>query len=110
MAHLMARAQRYSVTAPFRYRHAGSRDWNGGTIVNVSRSGVLFAAETAIAPGRVIEIWFSLPPLQAGSYGAEVVASGFVVRADDAANPPQLAARFHHYTLSRSASGFDFSS
>lgn len=71
-------------------------------MVNVSRSGVLFVAETPISPGMVIEIWFSLPPVQSGTTGAEVVASGFVVRADPAVNPPQLAARFQHYTLSRS--------
>jgi hypothetical protein len=94
---MLDRAQRFPLATPFRYRTLGETGWKAGVTVNLSRSGVLFAAEDPVCPGMAIEMWFTLPA------GAQVVGSGFVVRADDAIEPPRLAARFHHYTMARSS-------
>ncbi len=96
------RAMRYAMTAPIRYRVAGSRDWNAGMTLNISRSGVLFTSEGEILPGAVIDMWLALPPAFDNTQGAELVSTGVVVRGDPAAGAPQFAARFHHYSLGRS--------
>lgn len=95
------RAHRYPVAAPFRYRAIGETEWRAGKVVNVSSTGVLFSAEATVRPGMAIEMCFSLPPAKANAGGAQVISSGFVVRTDDSADGPQLAARFHHYVMAR---------
>jgi len=100
---MLDRAQRFPLATPFRYRTLGETGWKAGVTVNLSRSGVLFAAEDPVRPGMAIEMWFTLPAVADNAAGAQVVGSGFVVRADDAVEPPRLAARFHHYTMARSS-------
>lgn len=101
---MLDRAQRFPLATPFRYRTLGETGWKAGVTVNLSRSGVLFAAEDPVHPGMAIEMWFTLPPAADNATGAQVVGSGFIVRADEASEPPRLAARFHHYTMARSSS------
>lgn len=71
--------------------------------LNISRSGVLFTSESEIPPGTVIEMWLALPPLYRTAQGAELQSTGVVVRKDDGGNALHVAARFHHYSLGRSA-------
>lgn len=98
---MLDRAQRYQLSTPFRYRTLGESEWRAGVTVNLSRSGVLFVAEQPVSPGMAVEIWFTLPPAAADIEGAQVVGSGFIVRADQGAEPLQLAIRFHHYNMAR---------
>jgi hypothetical protein len=65
----MPRAIRYEMSPPILYRSAGTRDWQSGRMVNVSRSGVLLEASLPALPAATrIEFVFVLPsPGFAGS-------------------------------------------
>jgi PAS domain S-box-containing protein len=95
-----SRAQRFKLQLPLKYRPVGESIWLTGTTENISRSGVLFRAEQAIAPHVVIEINLVLPAEIAGLSAAEVVCRGEVVRAmpaEDSTLSPALAARILQY-------------
>ncbi len=88
------RAPRFTLQMPFRYRRVGAAEWNTGTTVNISRSGLLFCAELLPAQGTVLEMEVQLkgqnPDL------AAIVCSGTVVRHVDAW---RAATRFMEYQL-----------
>src|SRR5439155_984010 len=50
------RAQRFNLHLPLKYRLLGEDDWRDGTTENISRSGLLFRGEEAIAPNAQLEI------------------------------------------------------
>jgi len=94
------RAQRFKLNLPLRYRQIGERDWRAGTTENISRSGVLFRAEEAIAPTIQLEINLVLPAEIAGLASTEVMCRGEVVRTVEAETPamsPALAAKIIQY-------------
>ncbi|MBV8051960.1 MAG: response regulator [Acidobacteriaceae bacterium] len=94
------RAQRFKLNLPLRYREIGQRDWRAGTTENISRSGLLFRAEEAIAPSVQLEINLVLPAEIAGLASTEVMCRGEVVRNIDAETPamsPALAAKIVQY-------------
>jgi DNA-binding response OmpR family regulator len=94
------RAQRFQLHLPLKYRQLGQNNWRSGTTENISRSGLLFHAEEALAPNALLEINLVLPPEIAGLSAAEVVCRGEVVRAADEVNQgmgPALAAKILQY-------------
>jgi len=78
------RATRYEMSAPLVYRSVGGESWLSGRTVNVSRSGVLFEAESVVLPADTrIEFILMLPSL--GLPGsARVHCHGQVVRHGEA--------------------------
>jgi PAS domain S-box-containing protein len=95
-----ARAQRFALHLPLRYRRLGETQWHVGTTENISRSGLLFQADDVLQPNSVLEINLVLPAEIAGLSGTEVVCRGEVVRTVDRQGPtlsPALAARILQY-------------
>lgn len=95
-----ARAQRFQLQLPLRYRRIGEKIWHQGTTENISRSGMLFKADEELQPSAQLEISLVLPAEIAGLAATEVVCRGEVVRtvaprADKLS--PALAARILQY-------------
>jgi hypothetical protein len=101
------RAQRFQLHLPLKYRQLGHNDWRKGTTENISRSGLLFHAEEALAPNALVEINLVLPPEIAGLSAAEVVCRGEVVRTADENSPrgmgPAMAAKILQYHFQHGA-------
>jgi PAS domain S-box-containing protein len=94
------RATRFDLHLPMKYRLVGESGWREGTTENISRSGMLFQAEEAIAPNAQLEINLVLPAEIAGLAAAEVVCRGEVVRAvnqESGSVSPTLAAKILQY-------------
>ena len=95
-----ARAQRFHLQLPLRYRRLGEEEWHVGTTENISRSGMLFEADELLQPAVQLEINLVLPQEIAGLSSTEVVCRGEVVRTveQSGATPsPALAARILQY-------------
>jgi DNA-binding response OmpR family regulator len=95
-----ARAQRFQLHLPLRYRRLGEKDWHSGKTENISRSGMLFQADEALQPNSQLEINLVLPAEIAGLSETEVVCRGEVVRTVEAQGStltPALAARILQY-------------
>jgi len=75
-----ARAQRFQLHLPLRYRRIGEQRWHAGTTENISRSGMLFRADELLQPTAQVEINLVLPAEIAGLTDTEVVCRGEVVR------------------------------
>jgi PAS domain S-box-containing protein len=94
------RAQRFNLHLPLKYRLLGEDDWRDGTTENISRSGLLFRGEEAVATNAQVEINLVLPAEIAGLSAAEVVCRGEVVRtvaAESSTVNPALAAKILQY-------------
>lgn len=99
---LQPRAQRYPIAAPVRFRHVGHLGWRSGRTMNLSRSGVLFESEAALAAGTVVDLAISLPTHADGQTGKTMIASAIVVRQLTPENAPgklALAARIVNYSM-----------
>ncbi len=95
-----ARAQRFQLHLPLRYRRLGETIWHEGTTENISRSGMLFQADEVLQPSSQLEINLVLPAEIAGLSATEVVCRGEVVRTVEAHGTtinPALAARILQY-------------
>jgi two-component system cell cycle sensor histidine kinase/response regulator CckA len=95
-----ARAQRFQLHLPLRYRRLGEQDWHEGKTENISRSGMLFQAEELVQPSVQLEINLVLPAEIAGLSATEVVCRGEVVRSVEpnaGSLSPALAARILQY-------------
>jgi PAS domain S-box-containing protein len=95
-----ARAQRFQLHLPLRYRRLGESQWHVGTTENISRSGLLFRSDDVLQPNSQLEINLVLPAEIAGLSGTEVVCRGEVVRTVEGkgeALSPALAARILQY-------------
>ncbi len=95
-----ARAQRFHLHLPLRYRRLGEKDWHVGTTENISRSGMLFQADEVLQPNSQLEINLVLPQEIAGLSSTEVVCRGEVVRTvehNGSTLTPALAARILQY-------------
>ena len=94
------RARRFNLHLPLRYRLLGEKDWRPGTTENISRSGLLFAAQELLQPNAQVEINLVLPSEIAGLAATEVVCRGEVVRSIEPQSPelpPALAAKILQY-------------
>jgi PAS domain S-box-containing protein len=95
-----ARAQRFYIQLPLRYRRLGEQEWHEGTTENISRSGMLFEADELLQPAAQLEINLVLPAEIAGLSSTEVVCRGEVVRTVQSRGEtvsPALAARILQY-------------
>lgn len=105
----VARAQRFMIHAPIRFRHPGCEAWYSGMTENISDSGVLFTTNKVIPPHTPLEMQFV--PIEGkvmGELPAEVQCRGEVVRvipAPTAATFSILAARIERYRLVRRKEG-----
>ncbi len=75
-----ARAQRFAISMPIRYRRATEIWWLDGQVENISRSGVLFQAPQLMDVKTVVDLSFELPVEIGGEAGAAVVCRGEIVR------------------------------
>ncbi len=99
-----ARARRYELQIPLRYRANGDGDWHRGTTRNISRSGVLFQAEDWAEPRTLLEMTLLLPREMGMDRAAEVFCRGTVMRAErngSDTGTPLIAIRISHYRLVR---------
>ncbi len=95
-----ARAQRFYLHLPLRYRRLGEKQWHLGKTENISRSGMLFEADELLQPSSQLEINLVLPAEIAGLSATEVVCRGEVVRTIEHRGTtlnPALAARILQY-------------
>src|SRR6202030_4752785 len=95
-----ARAQRFYLQLPVRYRRLGEKEWHVGTTENISRSGMLFQADELLQPSAQLEINLVLPAEIAGLSATEVVCRGEVVRTIEPQSgkvSPVLAAKILQY-------------
>lgn len=95
-----ARAQRFQLHLPLRYRRLGETRWHEGTTENISRSGMLFQADELLQPSSQLEINLVLPVEIAGLSATEVICRGEVVRSVEPQGntlSPALAARILQY-------------
>ena len=98
------RAHRYPIRVPVRYRSSGHKEWHEGKIENISRSGLLFEAEHAVAADTRVEMRFFLPETMSVEHPAEVVCRGKIVRTvptSERRGTPALAATIATYRFRR---------
>lgn len=99
-----ARAQRFSLRAPLRYRETGADNWHCGETENISASGMFFTGDHFLAPDAAIEVHLRMPLVTAGA-AADMICQCVVVRSARERDPeqmPQLAARILQYRFVRS--------
>jgi hypothetical protein len=98
-----ARAKRFSLQIPLRYRINGDRAWREGQSENISSSGVLFRSGSCAELSAAIEMSFVLP-VEISEGAAEVFCYGKIVRTSPFAECEDLhllAARILRYRLLR---------
>ncbi len=103
-ANLKPRARRFPIETPVRYRESGRTEWNEGTTINISSSGVLFRCAAALEPKKMLEMQIVFPAEITGGDPANVVCTGPVVRAVPASSAdslPSQAAAILHYRFTR---------
>jgi hypothetical protein len=104
-----ARAPRYRLQIPLRYRSTGDDEWRDGRTENISRSGVLFRTDRLMPPQTRIEMLLALPAELGGDAAATVICRGRIVRtelrAGDAGNDagPVVAATIAGYRIAHSS-------
>jgi PAS domain S-box-containing protein len=95
-----ARAPRFKVQLPLKYRRLDEEKWHDGKTRDISRSGLLFQADDPLQPNIQLEINLVLPAEIAGLSPTEVVCRGEIVRTVEAGSgemPPAWAARILQY-------------
>jgi len=74
------RAKRYAVALPVRYRLAASGACYAGWTENMSVSGLLFTAATALPVGTSVEAWVEMSRGSNGGNASMLYCVGLVVR------------------------------
>jgi hypothetical protein len=100
----LARAKRFAIHIPIRYRKPHTSRWFDGRTENISYSGVLFRAESLLQPNTTVELRFELPAAILGEAPGEVFCKGAVVRIEESptsAIPPALAVHIDGYRMAR---------
>jgi hypothetical protein len=88
---------------PLRYRPLGEPAWTESVTQNISRTGVLFTADTLLGPETTIEIELHLPEVKRlHVHGGRIVSRARVVRTDGTGERTALAAAFLEYQFSPS--------
>lgn len=75
-----ARAKRFSVRTPIRFRCNQDSEWRSGVTENISCTGVLFRSDDALQPRTQITVRFTVPPQISGGLPVEVICDALVVR------------------------------
>jgi hypothetical protein len=99
-----ARAERFQVQLPVRYRIPHSPEWFEARTENVSCTGVLFRTNCILKPTTLLEVRLELPPTKRIGTQAEVVCKCEVVRVEQIHSggiSPALAVAIHDYRLTR---------
>ncbi len=93
------------IRLPLRYREVGAEQWTESATRNISRTGVLFQANTPQTLGTLVQLDLRLPAVRPlhESEGAQFVSLGRVVRAVTAGNDVTLAVQFLEYQFTRHA-------
>jgi hypothetical protein len=100
---LKARAQRFVLQLPLRYRVSTENTWRRGETINVSSSGVLFRGDWLAAVKAQVELNLMMPRVNSEG-AAEVICRGIVVRAMAASSDESrhaLAVKILQYHLVR---------
>jgi len=101
-----ARARRFPVAVPVRYRKKGAAGWLDGITENISETGVLFRVAGLLPSRSEIEGRAVLPVVIAGEPAAELVFQGVVVRTvPGVGSPPAVAAAMRSHRLVRGHRG-----
>jgi hypothetical protein len=98
------RARRFAIRVPLLFRRTGQISWSQGYTENISRSGILFSSEEAVAVGTRLELTFKLRGEEVGGEeGAVVICQARMVRSvqPPATTTRALAARILDYRLMR---------
>ena len=98
------RARRLKVNLPVQYRQSGEQEWQTGTVVNISQSGLLFEASQMLRHDCDVEMMFEMPEEIAGQPKSKVLCQGYVVRVSSAKGSPTtptMAAAISGYTFLR---------
>lgn len=101
---MFVRAQRFPIHAAMQYRAHGDRDWNSGTVENVSSTGLLFHGERPLEINSAIEVSVSLVGLLSGGRGGRIVGRGKIVRLSPCTIDPNcttIAATLYHSRILR---------
>jgi len=99
-----ARAKRFPLQIPLRYRLPHTPDWVEARTENVSRTGVLFQSERVFKPTTMVDVRLEIPPTNGNGAHAEVVCKCEVVRVEqprESRISPALAVAIHRYRFTR---------
>ncbi|HLH06410.1 MAG TPA: PilZ domain-containing protein [Terriglobales bacterium] len=95
-----ARAKRFTVRTPIRFRSNRESEWRVGITENISCTGVLFRSDDALQPRTQITMRFTVPSQISGGLPVEVICDALVVReATIAQNSHALAAAILNYHI-----------
>ena len=98
------RAPRFAIPIAILYRTPGDTAWQEGWTENISKSGVLFRADHAIAPNTPVELMLDIPTFVSTPIAGRAVCRGRVVRAEPKSpleDRPAVAATIFEYELAR---------
>ena len=95
------RAPRFALLLPVQYRRHGENDWESGSMHNISRSGLLFAAPQAPPLDARIELTFALPRVTRDELVGSVRCRGEVVRSAHSGTDHAVAIRILDYEFMR---------
>lgn len=105
MAEWRQRGMRFPLSLPLSYRNSGAVDWRSGSMQDISRSGVLFAAGRGLSVGDELELRMAFEA-DGEWHPGEMKARATIVRIalpqDDRA-VDVIAAQFMTYDLSSRA-------
>ena len=100
----IARAERFPISIPVRYREPHRPEWFEGKTGNISCSGVLLHTEASLEPKITLELRIELPVSVLGEGRGEIVCKGTVVRAEEnplADHPTAVAVAIQSYRMAR---------
>jgi PilZ domain len=80
----MPRARRLKLSLPIRYRGKNLSTWYGGTIQNISQSGVMFYGPQQLPANALLEMIFEMPEEISGQKNSSVLCQGRLIRVKDA--------------------------
>lgn len=100
------RAQRFTVEIPIRCRVKGESDWQRGTTVNISATGILFRIKRTWKLRTALDVMLTLPVAISGEAPAEICCRGAIIRkaaAASASRPGLIAIAIERYRFSHGA-------
>ena len=99
-----SRAPRFSIPIAILYRTPGDATWLEGWTENISKSGVLFRADHAIALDTPVEMMMEIPTWISTPVAGSAICRGRIVRAvapSPLEDRPAFAAKIIEYELAR---------
>jgi hypothetical protein len=98
------RERRLKLPLPLRFRIDDAL-WRDGTVVNISRSGVLFwcPPTAGLKVGEAVQLVFEMPEEISGADSARVLCRGRIARIDEADDALRVAIAMYGYTFLEAA-------